>query len=205
MRTVVLNVALLFALLFTVAANWLVRGDNASPNREFLPQMAHSPRYNAYAANPDFPDGKTLQSPPPGSIAREMMPLHFAATPADAKRAGEELVSPVQPDDQRALARGATVFANFCTPCHGTQGAGNGIVAMRGFPAPPPLLAPHALQMKDGQMFHVLTYGQNNMPSYASQLSRADRWNVISYVRSLQKQNAAATMPAEAKKPGGQP
>ena len=47
--------------------------------------------------------------------------------------------------------------------------------------------------MKDGQMFHVLSYGQNNMPSYASQLSRDDRWNVIVYLRSLQ--SAAIPMP----------
>jgi mono/diheme cytochrome c family protein len=41
--------------------------------------------------------------------------------------------------------------------------------------------------MKDGQMFHVLTYGQGNMPSFAAQLSREDRWNVILHVRMLQK------------------
>jgi mono/diheme cytochrome c family protein len=40
--------------------------------------------------------------------------------------------------------------------------------------------------MRDGQLFHILTFGQNNMPSYASQLSRADRWNAIAYVRLLQ-------------------
>ena len=60
MRRIVLNLALLFALLFSVAVNWLVRGDGSQPNREFLPQMAHSPRYNAYAPNPNFADGKTL-------------------------------------------------------------------------------------------------------------------------------------------------
>jgi mono/diheme cytochrome c family protein len=46
--------------------------------------------------------------------------------------------------------------------------------------------------MKDGQLFHILTYGQNNMPSYASQLSRDDRWNVILYVRAMQ----SAAVPA---------
>ena len=44
--------------------------------------------------------------------------------------------------------------------------------------------------MKDGQLFHILTYGQNNMPSYASQLSRDDRWNAIIHVRSLQRATA---------------
>ena len=59
-----------------------------------------------------------------------------------------------------------------------------GPVAQRGYPPPPSLLAEHAQKMKDGQLFHILTYGQNNMPSYASQLSRDDRWNVVLYVRT---------------------
>src|SRR5205823_12508017 len=80
--------------------------------------------------------------------------------------------------------------------CHGVGGAGNGPVAQRGYPPPPSLLAEHVLKMKDGQLFHVLTYGQNNMPSYASQLSREDRWNVILYVRSMQA--AVTTVPAPA-------
>jgi len=40
--------------------------------------------------------------------------------------------------------------------------------------------------MKDGQMFHVLTYGQGNMPSLAAQLSVDDRWSVILHMRMLQ-------------------
>jgi mono/diheme cytochrome c family protein len=52
--------------------------------------------------------------------------------------------------------------------------------------------------MKDGQLFHVLTYGQNNMPFYASQLSREDRWNVILYVRTMQAAAAPAPAPAPA-------
>ena len=40
-------------------------------------------------------------------------------------------------------------------------------------------------------MFHVLTYGKNNMGSYASQLSRTQRWMVIQYVKSEQVKSAA--------------
>ena len=36
-------------------------------------------------------------------------------------------------------------------------------------------------------MFHVLSYGQANMPSYASQVDRDDRWKAILYVRALQE------------------
>ncbi len=199
MRRIVLNLGLVFVLVFAVGANWLMRGNASQPNREFLPQMVHSPRYNAYASNPMFADGKTLQVPPPGTIARGMMPLHYAATPDGAKRAGDELRSPVALDDAHIQTRGAEVFRNFCVACHGAEAKGNGPVAMRGYPPPPSLFAPHALQMKDGQMFYVLTFGQNNMPSYASQLSRQDRWYAIAYVRSLQA--AAARTPSDANPP----
>lgn len=193
MGRVALNVFLLVALMVSVSASWLLTPNPARPNFEFIPEMAHAPRYNAFAPNPNFPNGATLQRPEPGTIPRGLMPLDYAATPQDALRAGEELHSPIAPGSQRAGERGAFVFANFCAVCHGAGGAGNGPVAQRGYPPPPSLLAEHAQKIKDGQLFHILTYGQNNMPSYASQLSRDDRWNVIFYVRTVQ---AAAAPPA---------
>lgn len=192
MARVVLNVFLLVALIISVSASWLLTPNPARPNFEFIPEMAHAPRYNAFAPNPNFRNGATLQRPEPGTIPRGWMPLHYAATPQDALRAGEELQSPITPGNERSRERGSFVFANFCAVCHGAGGAGNGPVAQRGYPPPPSLLAEHAQKMKDGQLFHILSYGQNNMPSYASQLSRDDRWNVIFYVRTLQ----AAVAPA---------
>lgn len=194
MGRVVLNGFLLLVVILSVASSWILSSDPTRPNFEFLPQMAHSPRYNAFASNPNFADGSTLQRPEPGTIPRGHVPLHYAATPQDALRAGEELKSPLELNNLRARQRGEFVFANFCTACHGAAGAGNGPVPQRGYPAPPSLLAEHALKMKDGQMFHVLTYGQNNMPSYSGQLSREDRWNAIVYVRTMQ----AAATPAPA-------
>lgn len=185
-RRLLINVSLLLILLGLVGFNWLASPDASQPNFELPPQMAHAPRYNAFAQNPNFADGKTLQLPVEGTIARGEMPLHYAATPADAMRAGNELVSPVSASNTQARTRGEHLFKNFCTPCHGANASGMGSVTQRGVPPPPSLLATHAVQLKDGQLFHILTYGQNNMASYASQISRDDRWNVIAYVRSLQ-------------------
>lgn len=200
MGRIILNSFLLAALLISVSLSWLLTPNPARPNFEFLPQMAHAPRYNAFGPNPNFTNGATLQRSEPGTIPRELMPLHYAATLQDATRAGEELRSPLSADSQRARDRGGFVFANFCVVCHGPGGAGNGLVAQRGYPPPPSLLAEHAKKMKDGQLFHVLTYGQNNMPSYASQLSRDDRWSVILYVRAMQAAAAPAS-PASAAEP----
>lgn len=189
-----LNVLLAAAFLGSFGVMWASRRDVHQPNWEVFPDMAHSPRANAFAASRVFADGTTLQAPPAGTIARGWLPLHYAATPADAVRAGEALGNPFAQDDARALARGERVFTNFCAPCHGAGGEGNGPVVSRGVPPPPSLVTGRAVNLRDGQLFHILTYGQNNMASYASQLSREDRWRVILYVRSLQR--SAASSPA---------
>ncbi len=193
-----LNIVLLLLFLVSLSLNWAVRRDPTQPNREALPEMVRTPRYNAFAPNPNFPDGLTLRPPEPGTIPRGFLPLHYTASKEDALRAGEELQSPLSSADSGAAQRGAFVFTNFCQECHGATGRGDGPVTLRGFPAPPSLLAERALNMKDGQVFHILSYGQGNMPSYAAQLSREDRWKAIVFVRSLQKQAAPRT-------PGGKP
>lgn len=198
----IINAVLAFLLIVIAGVSWFLRADAARPNAEFLPDMAHSARYNAFSGNMNFPDGKSLQPPPAGAIARGYMPLRYTATPEDALRAGEELINPFT-ENANTLQRGAFVFANNCTPCHGTDAKGMGLVPQRGYPPPPSLLADHARNMKDGQMFHVLTFGQNNMPSHAGQLSRDDRWMAILYVRSLQRQAPPATIAASPAKPAG--
>lgn len=103
----------------------------------------------------------------------------------------EELAASVQ--------RGAKAYGVYCVACHGATGAGDGPVAKRGFPPPPPLPTGKSASMKDGQLFHILTYGQGSMASMAAQLTRDRRWDVINYVRSLQesaKQSQAAAAAA---------
>jgi len=188
-----LNALLAVAFLASFGLMWASRRDVHRPNLEIFPEMVHAPRYGAFAPNPVLRHGMTLQAPPPGTIPRGLRPLHYAATPEDAVRAGEELDNPLAAGPASALARGELVYRNFCVPCHGAGGRGDGPAAKRGVPPPPSLLAERAVAMKDGQLFHVLTYGQANMASYASQLSREDRWRVILYVRSLQVSAAAET------------
>ena len=45
--------------------------------------------------------------------------------------------------------------------------------------------------MADGTMYHSIVYGKNNMGSYASQLSRKQRWQIVQYIRTLQPKAAA--------------
>ena len=179
-----LNLFLLVVLVASVAANLGVGDNPARRNFEAMPEMVRTAAYKSFSANPNFADAKTLQPPPEGTIPRGVHPLHYAATPEDAARAGQELHAP--PASPAAAERGAVVYQTYCQPCHGASGKGDGPVALRGFPPPPSLLADHAKGLPEGQMFHIVTYGQKNMPSYAAQVTREDRWRVIEYIRSLQ-------------------
>jgi mono/diheme cytochrome c family protein len=149
--------------------------------------MLESIPYDAQAENVNFPDGKTLQPPAVGTVARGYLPLHHHTPSEDIQHAGEELVNPISDTLDSEIEHGEKIFATFCVPCHGTGGLGDGVITKKGFPPPPSLMADKALQLKDGHMFHIVTYGQNNMPPLAGQVQRNDRWRVILYLRSLQK------------------
>ena len=191
----VLNVFLFLAVVACLGLYAYAGRDVTRRNLEVIPEMAYSPAYDSYAPNPNFPDGKTLQLPEPGTIARGRLPLHYGPSFVDFLRAGDELKNPFAGDDAAARERGAFVYTNYCQICHGAGAKGDGPLVQRGIPLPASLLADKAVQMKDGQMFHVLTYGQRNMPSHAGQLSRDDRWKVIVYVRSLQQKAAGEKRP----------
>lgn len=201
MSRATLNTILLIAFIGTVGLNWYGAPDLGRRNFEYFTNMARSARYNGFSPNPNFPDGKTLQQPVPGTIPRGYHPLHLVATKEDAIRAGEELQNPFATSDTRAVERGQLVFANFCQPCHGPGGKGDGPVALRGFPAPPSLLAARARNLKDGQIFHILSVGQGNMPSYASQISQEERWKVILYLRRLQEEGGKSPSQASPQQP----
>lgn len=195
--TAKLNWTLLALFLLSMIANFAIRPNPAVPNIEILPDMAHSLAYASFTPNPILPEGRTMQRPVPGTIPRGFERLPYQATPEDAIRAGQELKNPLDP--MVAKARGAIVYQNFCTPCHGPSLRGDGAVALHGFPAPPNLKGEKSMKLAEGQLFHILTFGQKKMPSYASQLTGNDRWSAVAYVRSLQNEAAA---PAPAPTPG---
>ena len=187
-----LNLVLAVVLVFVLAMLAVIRVDYSRPNFQVIlgDDMTYSPAYASFEPNKNFASGRTMQSPVPGTIARGAQPFHFDATPEDAIRAGEQLTNPFDLDSEQGLAsaeRGQAIFQIFCTTCHGADGTGNGPVAQRGFPPPPSLLTGKSLQMKDGQLLHVLTHGQNSMPQFAAQLPPDRRWDVINYIRRLQQ------------------
>ena len=133
-----------------------------------------------------FADGKGMRTPVEGTVARGFVPYPYAGKPEEA---GKYLVNSLLPTAD-VLARGKQKFLTYCSPCHGNFGQGDS--RLRGqFPNPPTLHSDKIRNWPDGSIYHVITEGQNVMPSYASQIAREDRWAIVEYLRVLQRaQNA---------------
>ena len=182
-----MNLLLAILLLGLAAAHLAIPSDPEKRNFQYFPNMVDSVAHEAQAPVPVFDDGRHIDlRPPVGAVARGFMPQQYAATPEDAIRAGLELQNPVLADDAAALERGAFVFTTFCATCHGPGMHGDGVVTKKGVPPPPSLFLQHALDLPDGQIWHIISYGQANMAGYASQVDRNDRWKVVSWIRQGQ-------------------
>ena len=95
--------------------------------------------------------------------------------------------------DEKLLTRGQDRYRIFCTPCHGLQGDGNGMIAMRGMKHPPSYQIDRLRQAPNGYYYDVITNGFGAMYSYSERIPPSDRWAIIAYVRALQlSRNAKA-------------
>ena len=152
----------------------------------YFDDMYQSVAYKAQSANPHLRDGLTHQPPAPGTIPRGYLPLHFGTSEVELLRARDELINPYAADSTANPVRGAEIYRIYCQVCHGAGGAGDGTVTQRGYPPPPSLSAAQTVNRTDGELFHILTYGYKNMPQYATQVDREDRWHVINHIRTMQ-------------------
>ncbi len=161
---------------------------NMDSQQKLLPQ--HSSGF--------FADGKTMRTPPEGTVARGELredDAYFKGKNADGSYAGMPFV--IEAAD---LERGAKRYAIYCLPCHGEFGDGKGVIADPKYKYPIPPTSYHEQRirdMADGNLYEVIADGIRNMPSYRQQIPVRDRWCIVAHVRELQKNGVPATDPVQ--------
>jgi mono/diheme cytochrome c family protein len=146
-------------------------------------QMYEQPKDLPLAPSTLFADGNSSRPQVPGTVARAVgaAPAHQVAVPPAVTAA--------------LLARGRERFEIYCAPCHGLAGEGDGMVARRGFPAPPSFHTESLRAAPDRVLYQTITEGYGVMYPYADRIAPADRWAIIAYVRALQlSQHAPAAL-----------
>jgi mono/diheme cytochrome c family protein len=181
--------------------------------------MQDQPRYKPYKESDFFSDGKAMQDPPEGTVARGQLhenkalytgkkenadPNAVVETTTDAN--GNTIVTSFPNDievlpvplTKELVERGEQRYRVFCIVCHGPVGKGDGMVVRRGFPQPPTYHDDRLRNAPVGHFFDVMTNGWGKMNSYASQIPVADRWAIVAYIRALQISQNPNAKPAPA-------
>ncbi len=113
-------------------------------------------------------------------------PVDAVPVQGPATIAGQPASEPL-PATEDSIQRGAVLFSIDCALCHGRTAQGNGSLSAFFSPPPADLTGDTVKAMSDNDIFQVITDGRGLMPSLAENLSVNERWDVINYVRSLEK------------------
>ncbi len=160
-------------------------GKSTKPPIEVFPDMDRMPRYDPQGESGFFADGRTDRLPVDGTVARgTYIADEYKATGKQGDAFGKGF--PIDVDND-AMARGEDRFNIYCAVCHGAAGDGEGITKQYGMITVANLTDQRLVDYTDGALYDVVKNGKNTMLGYGDRLSVEDRWNVVLYVRALQR------------------
>jgi mono/diheme cytochrome c family protein len=150
--------------------------------------MDSQPKYHEYEEGALFGNGRVLQAPVPGTVARGDLAL------AEEARNKPAVTSSL-------LERGRDQYDVYCSPCHDRAGTGQGIVVQRGMPQPESLHDEKLRGADDQHFYDVISNGYGAMYAHGDRIRPADRWAIVAYIRALQLSQHATLddVPADAK------
>lgn len=146
---------------------------------------------------------KPQEPPGPAGTAPGVVPVTGAPVRLALKSDARELVNPVAPNSA-SLFRGEENFRLICSPCHGLEGEGHGVMGsvprlskpdkedtvklqayLSGFMSyTPDIYDDFTLRLTDGELYWIITNGgEAIMPSFADAMLPEARWDLINYIR----------------------
>ncbi|HIF48559.1 MAG TPA: cytochrome c [Cytophagales bacterium] len=205
MKNLLVNIFLVFTLSLMLLS---CSADKDNPGVEYAPNMYHSTPYEPlsqvtdkeigswldsnpddnhgefYNSNPYNPYGMTMRDPVPNTVKRSSyLPYRI---PKDSLELAAFIKNPLASTEE-VLKEGKVLYTRYCIHCHGEKGMGDGLVgiAYKGVTA----YNSRAVKNKsEGEIFHVITHGKGRMWAHGSQVSIENRWKIVKYVQTLQKQ-----------------
>jgi mono/diheme cytochrome c family protein len=191
--------------IVSMTSCWWKAGVN-NPGIEYAPDMYYSKGYepmsqfsdsNMYRFNPY---NMSMRTPVKGTVAIGQLDYQYAFdnTPDGYEAAGMYNHMNIDLSEKDQL-EGVRLFGIYCSPCHGENGGNDGPVSKKQAvlkPSWPNYWDKYVKELPIGKIYHVLTYGKNNMGSYAYALTPKERWSVATYVKRLSMTDSLGNVPA---------
>jgi mono/diheme cytochrome c family protein len=173
------------SLSFGVAAVTGCGPSGNKPNVEIIQDMMIQESLKAQEYDEYFKGGISAQVPPEHTQPVGFTPYKWGM---DVNAAIKENKNPMAGDmSPEVLMKGQKFYETNCQVCHGAGGLGDGAIKAS-YPLPiPSLMSDKIRTMPDAGIFHIITMGQGVMGPYASHVPQQYRWQVVNYIRMLQK------------------
>lgn len=152
--------------------------------------MHNQPKFVPQRGTEFFADGRSARPQVLNTVARGQ--LHEDAYFYTGMQNGAEGNSFPFPVTMEVLERGQERFNVYCTPCHSRVGNGAGMIVQRGYRPAGDFHTDRLRNAPLGHFFSVMTNGYGAMPDYAAQVTPADRWAIVAYIRALQLSQKAS-------------
>lgn len=164
--------------------------DSSKPNVELIQDMMESPAIKPQEYDETSPNHSGMRVPPEGTQPVGFEPYRYAKDYDGAVKNKNPLAGDYS---EAALRQGIKFYVTNCAICHGDQGEGGEKlgIARKMAVKPPSLINDKIKKWSDGQIYHVITMGQGMMGPYASHIPQKFRWQVVNYIRTLQKSDSA--------------
>lgn len=188
------RIQIVFALALIIACitSLMSCGSKREPGRVYMPDMAYSRAYEAYAPYDELAkEGiNYINYPVDGTIKRGDLFPYTLTNDSLGYVQSATVKNPLPALDSIGLKEAQRLFNINCAICHGPNMDAQGPIAGK-IGAVANLKIKPKIDLPEGTIFHVMTYGKNNMGSYASQLTKQQRWMIVQYVKSEQAKEIA--------------
>lgn len=151
--------------------------------------MHDQPKFYPQRGTTFYADGRSVRPQVENTVGRSQ--LHEDTYFYTGMANGQEGTTMPFPVTLEVLERGQERYNIYCAACHSRVGNGVGMIVQRGYSKAANF---HTFRMQAaplGHFFSVISNGYGAMPDYSAQLTPADRWAVVAYIKALQlSQNA---------------
>ncbi|MBX2989296.1 MAG: cytochrome c [Bdellovibrionaceae bacterium] len=159
------------------------------PNVELIQDMMQTPALKAQSYDEASPNHASMRVPAEHTVPVGYVPYKYGT---NVEQASKELKNPLAGDtSEPVMWTGIRVYETQCSICHGPKGEGgeaskspvSELMALK----PPSLLTDKVRSMSDGHIYHIITMGQGVMGPYNAHVPQKDRWQLVNFIRHLQK------------------
>ena len=100
-----------------------------------------------------------------------------------------------------AVQKGRELYVVYCRSCHGENGYGDGAAGSALGQKPANFHDEKTRKQRQGSIFWKISNGNGNMPPFKESLTEEQRWQLVSYIRSLTDKPEPPVTPPNALRP----